>query len=358
MIGVSVIVPVYNVAKYLRQCMDSLVSQTLRDIEIVCIDDGSTDGSGAILDEYAAKDPRVKVVRQKNAGAGAARNAGLDVATGEYLFFCDPDDWFRRGMLKAMYRRALRTRADIVIAGRMFFDDQTGRRIGFRGFRPEFWLRPQPFAPGDIADRLFTLSPTVVWDKLFRRAHVRDKGLRFQEIRCYNDLYFTNVALATAERIALVWGAWAYYRLNRAGSLQLTKDKSPECCFTAFDAVRDRLKSEGVFDRFRLAHLDAVEGSGIYNLQTLKTREGRSRYLDLLKRHVAELRGELSDAELVRIKRIVGRTDMILSADSPEDIRDDRRADTPFRGWLKSVLPFRLLEALKIVRHLLGGGYD
>lgn len=355
---VSVIVPVCNVAKYLRQCLDSLVNQTLRDIEIICVDDGSTDNSGAILDEYAAKDPRVKVIHQANAGAGAARNAGLDVAKGEYLFFCDPDDWFLKGMLKAMYRRAVRTRADIAIAGRIFFDDQTGRRIGFRGFRPEFWLRSQPFSPNDIADRLFTMSPTVVWDKLFRRAHIQGKGLRFQQIRCYNDLYFTNVALATAERIALVWGAWACYRQNRAGSLQLTKDKSPDCCFTAFDAVRDRLRAEGILDRFRLALLDAIEGSGIYNLRTLKAPESKMRYLELLKQHVSELRAELSDADLVRIKRVSGRTEMILSAVAPEDIHGERRSGPSIRYWLKNRLPFRLQEALKIVRYLIGGAHD
>ena len=86
---VSVIIPVYNVEKYLRACLDSVVNQTFRDIEIICVDDGSTDGSGAILDEYAAKDSRMRVIRQANAGAGAARNAGLDVATGEYVFFAD-----------------------------------------------------------------------------------------------------------------------------------------------------------------------------------------------------------------------------------------------------------------------------
>ena len=355
---VSVIVPVYNVAKYLRQCMDSLVGQTLRDIEIICVDDGSTDGSGPILDEYAAKDSRIRVIHQANAGAGAARNVGLDMATGEYLFFCDPDDWFLKGMLKAMYRRAMRTRADIAIAGRMFFDDQTGRRIGLRGFRPEFWLRAQPFSPNEIADRLFTMSPTVVWDKLFRRAHIQGKGLRFQQIRCYNDLYFTNVALATADRIALVWGAWACYRQNRAGSLQLTKDKSPECCFTAFDAVRDRLRSEGTLDRFRLALLDAIEGSGIYNLRTLKARESKMRYLELLKQHVAQLRSELSDTDLARIKRTIGRTEMILSAVSPEDIRGERKSGPPIKYWLKEILPFRMQEALKIMRYLLGGAHD
>ena len=96
---VSVILPVYNVSDYLRQCMDSIVGQTLKDIEIICVDDGSTDDSLAILKEYEAKDQRVKVIQQANAGAGAARNKGLEIATGEYLSFLDSDDFFEPDMV-------------------------------------------------------------------------------------------------------------------------------------------------------------------------------------------------------------------------------------------------------------------
>lgn len=93
MTKVSVIIPVYNVEKYLRQCIDSIVNQTLKEIEIICVDDGSTDSSPAILAEYTAKDPRVKVITREKSNAGAARNAGMAVATGEYLGFVDSDDW-------------------------------------------------------------------------------------------------------------------------------------------------------------------------------------------------------------------------------------------------------------------------
>ena len=90
---VSVIVPVYNVAAYLQRCLDSLLGQTYRNLEIICVNDGSTDGSAAILDEYATKDARIKVIHQENAGVSVARNRGLDSATGEYVGFIDADDW-------------------------------------------------------------------------------------------------------------------------------------------------------------------------------------------------------------------------------------------------------------------------
>ena len=105
-VKVSVILPVYNASDYLHQCMDSIVGQTLKDIEIICVDDGSTDNSLDILKEYEQKDKRVKVIQQKNAGAGAARNNGLSIATGEYLSFLDSDDFFEPDMLEKAYEKA------------------------------------------------------------------------------------------------------------------------------------------------------------------------------------------------------------------------------------------------------------
>ena len=115
MIKVSVIIPVYNVKPYLKQCMDSVVGQTLRDIEIICVDDESTDGSLKILQEYAEKDTRIQIIRQKNAGAGAARNNGMRHATGKYLSFLDSDDFFEMDMLEKAYEKAERDQADFVV---------------------------------------------------------------------------------------------------------------------------------------------------------------------------------------------------------------------------------------------------
>ena len=110
----SIIIPVYNVAPYLRECLDSVVAQTFTDWEAICVDDGSTDGSGAILDEYAAKDRRFKVIHQENAGVSAARQKGLNVAVGKYIGWIDPDDWIERSHFKNLYDKAVSTDADIV----------------------------------------------------------------------------------------------------------------------------------------------------------------------------------------------------------------------------------------------------
>ena len=105
MTKVSIIVPVYNVEKYLERCLDSLINQTLTNIEIVCINDGSTDNSGKILDDYAAKDNRIKVIHQNNAGQAVARNNGLKIANGNYINFVDSDDWVDLDFIEKLYKK-------------------------------------------------------------------------------------------------------------------------------------------------------------------------------------------------------------------------------------------------------------
>ena len=113
---ISLIIPVYNVENYLRQCLDSIINQTLKEIEIICINDGSTDSSKQILEEYALKDERIKIINQKNKGAGAARNSGIDAATGEYIGFVDSDDWVNLDAFEKLYNKITRENVDIVFS--------------------------------------------------------------------------------------------------------------------------------------------------------------------------------------------------------------------------------------------------
>lgn len=244
---VSVILPVYNVARYLRRCLDSVVAQTLRDIEIIAVDDGSTDGSGEILEEYAARDPRFSVIRQENAGAGAARNAGLARARGEYLFFCDPDDFCPPRMLADMYRRAVRTAADVVVAGKTIVDADSGAVVRIQPLPRSILRRPQPFSPRDVADRVFTMAKAVPWDKLFRRGFVEERGLRFQETRRSNDVFFVGMALAEAVRIAALPQCHYRYSLRRKGSLTFVKDRFPFAALEAYAAVEEALRARGLW---------------------------------------------------------------------------------------------------------------
>lgn len=141
----SVIVPVYNVERYLRECLDSLIAQTFADWEAICVDDGSTDGSAAILDEYAARDSRIKVLRQENSGVSAARNRGLEVAKGEYLWFVDGDD--------IVAPDALQTIASAV--------DEFNSPDIVQFLNEKFWNDSPRFAAGGRPTELFDLEKTA-----------------------------------------------------------------------------------------------------------------------------------------------------------------------------------------------------
>lgn len=188
---VSVLLSVYNSSQFLRQCLDSIINQTLRDIEIICVDDASSDDSLCILKEYEEKDNRVIVVSQEHGGAGKARNTALELASGEYLPILDSDDFFEPDMLEKAYLSANEHDADIVVFRADFFDQ---RRNDFSpcdfSIIPSLLPQKDTFSADDIPERIFNIGCGWAWDKLFRRQFVEDCGARFQEIRTTNDMFF------------------------------------------------------------------------------------------------------------------------------------------------------------------------
>ena len=200
---VSVIIPVYNAEKYLRGCIDSVLGQSLRELEVICVDDGSTDGSAAILKEYAEKDSRVHVLHQENKGAGAARNLGIDAARGEFAAFIDADDWAEKGYCSELAKCADEHSADIVVCRAQRFDDATGEPLPSDWMLKEQYLPGKAFAPEDIKKYIFQFTYGQVWDKLFRRELLTANGIRFPEIRAAEDTSFAYISLLSARRIAV-----------------------------------------------------------------------------------------------------------------------------------------------------------
>ena len=174
---ISVIIPVYNVAPYLAACLDSVVSQTYRNLEILLIDDGSTDKSGAICDEYATKDLRIKVVHQANGGVSAARNKGLEIAQGEYIGFVDPDDLTLPQMYETLLDFLRRDKADVSACRyQRFYPDgsiqafQFPQDVGFIYDTPEQWLRS--------FIKWFNIHSSV-WNKLFTKKLLQKRKISF-----------------------------------------------------------------------------------------------------------------------------------------------------------------------------------
>lgn len=250
MTKVSVIIPVYNVEKYLRKCLDSILGQTLREIEVICVDDGSSDSSPAILAEYAAKDPRLKVLTQANSGAAAARNVGLAAAKGEYLYFCDPDDWAKPQMLEKLSNLADQGQCDVVVASVFFYSEALRKVYKIWTGPKDLLARTEPFSARDVADRVFRSFLWSPWNKLLRRSFVEHHRLIYQNLPRCNDIAFNATATALAERILFDKSAYYYYRTDVLGSATALRDKHPNTHALAWDEVERRLKERGRYEPF------------------------------------------------------------------------------------------------------------
>ena len=188
-IKVSVIVPVYNAQDYLEQCIVSILEQTLQEIEVICVDDSSTDRSLEILKKYEKEDSRMRVLTQPNSGAGAARNRGLSQASGEYLSFLDADDFFEPDMLELAYAKAKEDRADMVVFKSDQYHTDSDQFVQVAWTLREKEIPPYtPFNHRQMTDNIFKVFVGWAWDKLFSREFVEKHHLTFQEQRTSNDI--------------------------------------------------------------------------------------------------------------------------------------------------------------------------
>lgn len=286
---VSVIMPVYNVEEFIEQGMDTLLNQTLRNIEIIVVDDGSTDRSLEILNAYAAKDSRVRVFTQKNQFAGAARNLGLSHARGEYVIFLDSDDFFARSLCEDAYFAGKVHNADVVLFGAKHYNNATAQ------YKEAKWLlngylapEKQPFNYKDCPDVLYRISTPAPWTKLFRREFVQTAGLQFQQIQNANDLFFTYSALAMAERIVTLDKPLVYYRVGLVTNLQSTKKKYPFCFYDAYRAWHDKLVELDALDTLRQSYVNVALSGCLHNLRTNSDPEVKEQVFNKLKNEVLD----------------------------------------------------------------------
>lgn len=210
---ISVIVPVYNVEKYLGCCIDSIAAQTWKDLEIILVDDGSTDASGAICDAYAGRDSRIKVIHKKNGGMSSARNAGLEIAAGEYVGFVDSDDFIMPDMYEVLYRACVEHHAALSVCGNRVIDEN-GRVL-----RYEFCTDDRIMLSAEEAiEGLLTREKCdpVAWNKLYRKELF--SGIRYPAGVCYEDQSVTVRLFHKAGTVYHVGQALYVYRI-RSGSI-------------------------------------------------------------------------------------------------------------------------------------------
>ena len=222
-IKVSVIIPIYNMEPYLAQCLKSVINQTLQEIEIICVDDGSTDGSWEILRAFAAQDARIQVYTQANAGVSAARNLGMSHASGEYFAFLDSDDYYLPEAMEKAYAKAKKDDADICLYGEISLTEIDGRIVE-SCYSPNPKMLPEivPYNINTCPERILNFGIPSVRDKLYRRSLLEENALQFPPLKLGEDQYVNTLALCLANGITALCKPLRYYRAFRGGSATST----------------------------------------------------------------------------------------------------------------------------------------
>ena len=245
MTKVSVLVPVYNVERYLKECLDSLINQTLQDIEIICINDGSTDNSLKILKEYEKKDERIKIIDKPNSGYGASMNKGLDLAQGEYIGVVESDDFAKSDMFEALYNLAKNNDADIAKGD--WFDYWSDRNFARKNNRIS--SAKSGFVTNfDKDNSIVRINPSV-WSAIYKRDFINDNKIRFLETpgASYQDLSFTFKVFTLAKRVILTDKAYLYYRQDNINSSVKSKTKI-WCVCDEYDEIEKFMSEHPEFD--------------------------------------------------------------------------------------------------------------
>lgn len=241
MIKVSIIIPIYNVEKYLRRCLDSIINQTLKDIECLLINDGSPDQSQKIIDEYVSKYPHLfKSYIKENGGLSDARNFGLNYVTGEYIAFVDSDDWIEPTMYEKMYETAINQSADLVVCDFLMEWELTGVSNYIQGLRCD----------SNDASKNFLISPPSAWNKLYKAELFLKTNIRYPIGLWYEDLATTAKLIPFCENISYVDEAFVHY-IQREGSIMSTINEKMLDIYKAIESIEEYYKKNEIYEKYK-----------------------------------------------------------------------------------------------------------
>lgn len=223
MTKLSIIVPVYNVEKYLPKCLESLIKQTLKDIEIICVNDGSIDNSLAILKEFASKDSRIKIIDNQHQGVAKTRNTGIEQSTGEYIGFVDSDDYIDLDFFEKLYNSATKSNSDIAIASIL------KHKNFFNIYNAKYTKEETAIT---IQDKIKLCEDKkhfffYAWNKIYHSGFIKENNIKFSEGQIYEDVMFAIKALYYSNKIISVYGT-KYHYIEHENSLTKSKDKTGE----------------------------------------------------------------------------------------------------------------------------------
>ena len=283
---ISVIIPIFNSERFIAKTLDSVLAQTFTDFEVVCVDDGSTDRSVGILEEYADMDERIRILRntEKSEGAAAARNLGIQNAKGEYLSILDSDDLFEPDMLRRAYERITSDESDVVIYDGWVYDDRTGE-----DGVADFILCPDYlpagvgcFAPEDNADNIFMMAIGAPWGGMYRREFILNNSIEFLPIINADDYGFVFLAFACARRISVLYDRLVHYRMFSGTSQSEKKVINTESLGRSLSELQNELIKRDLYERYKIAFGQfVVSYAGFYLDSMLKWQDFRKLFMEI-----------------------------------------------------------------------------
>lgn len=252
MAKVSILVPIYNVERYLRDCLDSLINQTLEDIEIICINDGSTDSSLKIIQEFASKDKRIKIIDKKNSGYGASMNKGLELASGEFIGILESDDFADIKMYETLYNEAKKHNAEIVVSD--FYYYWTNPKKTKKANRTSKYKLNQIINIKTLPSLL--RNRTTIWSCIYKKDLLEKYDIRFLETpgASYQDTSFRMKTLAAAKKVTALSSAFVYYRQDNVNSSVKSKGK----VFIICDEYKETFKFLNKYPKLKKISIDEV----------------------------------------------------------------------------------------------------
>lgn len=276
---VSIIIPIFNPGDYFVKCLESVVNQTLNEIEIICIDDGSTDDSMTILKKYSKNDSRFKIFHQNNLGAGTARNKGIDYASGEYIVFLDSDDWIENDLCEKLFFQAKKLDVDLVLFDTIWYlRNERKESVKFfedNEFNEDFssFIFDKMF----MYDKITNEKLGVIWSKFYKTSFIKKNNIKFSTYKIFNDVFFHFKTILLAKKISYYPKVFYHYIKVGQPSLQSShrwgKYESVWVC--VMEEINDFLIENNLVDVFRKIFIDYffINSERKYNGTDIKYQE-------------------------------------------------------------------------------------
>ncbi len=303
----SVVIPIYNVEKYLRKCLDSLINQTLKDIEIICINDGSTDNSLSILTEYAQKDTRIKIFNQENQGQGVARNNGIDIANGEYLVFVDPDDWIELNTLEILYNKFKETAVDIINFNHSYWDEsgKLKHRFNFSRFAKKY-LKIRLKDNSVYSCNNFKLNNfgdlyLSACNKVYNTFFIKNNDIKFAPTRQAEDNLFAIKSILLAKNI-LYLDKYFYNYLQRSNSTVNSSSTINFDVFNNIQLIKDFIQEYDLLEKYNKS-FNRYKLFLLLSVQKKLSKEFQDIFLNLCKKNLSGIEYSIFQNEIKKTKK-------------------------------------------------------